>query len=475
MTNADFEKRKVKQGRIPKRYIISLLAFLGFCNVYMMRVNLSVAIVAMTRNYTVEYDDGTIEYHQDFDWDSGLQGIILSSFFYGYIATQIIGGMLAEKFGGRSLFGIGILSTAIFTLLSPLAALGGTWVFIFLRVLMGLVEGVTYPSMHEFWSRWAPPKEKSRLMTIAFSGSYVGTVFSMILCGLLAESLGWASIFYVFGGIGALWSISWFYFVKEHPDDDDSLSQEEYDILKNIREPQTQEDTSKTSSINKPPWKSIATSLPVWAIIVSHFSENWGFYTLLSDLPTYMYDVLDYDLKSSSFMSALPYIVMAVIVPIGGYIADSLIVKQILSTTNVRKLFTCVAYFGQAIFLMVTAFSSSKEQAIAGLTLAVGFGGFAISGFLVNHQDIAPKYAGTLMGITNCFATIPGMVSPTISGAIVSDKLQSQWQIVFFIAAGFYAFGSIFYMIFGSGEKQTWAEGNIKDNPTNESSPKETS
>lgn len=53
--------------------------------------------------------------------------------------------------------------------------------------------------MHALWSRWAPPLERSKLVTIAYSGSYVGTVVSMGVCGLLAEHLGWASIFYVAG------------------------------------------------------------------------------------------------------------------------------------------------------------------------------------------------------------------------------------------------------------------------------------
>jgi len=33
----------------------------------------------------------------DFNWDSEEQGLILGAFFYGYIATQIPGGILAEK------------------------------------------------------------------------------------------------------------------------------------------------------------------------------------------------------------------------------------------------------------------------------------------------------------------------------------------------------------------------------------------
>lgn len=55
------------------------------------------------------------------------------------------------------------------------------------------------------------------------------------------------------------------------------------------------------------------------------------------------------------------------------------------------------------------------------ITIAVGLGAFAWSGFAVNHLDIAPQYASIIMGIGNTFATIPGIVSPLITGALVSD------------------------------------------------------
>jgi hypothetical protein len=67
-------------GVIPRRYTVAILAFLGFSNIYSLRVNLSVAIVSMTKRS--EFDS----------WDSRTRGLILSAFFYGYILTQIPGG-----------------------------------------------------------------------------------------------------------------------------------------------------------------------------------------------------------------------------------------------------------------------------------------------------------------------------------------------------------------------------------------------
>ncbi len=57
-----------------------------------------------------------------FAWDSQTQGLVLGSFFYGYVLTQYPGGRAAELYGGKWVFGVGIAATALFTLLTPVAA-----------------------------------------------------------------------------------------------------------------------------------------------------------------------------------------------------------------------------------------------------------------------------------------------------------------------------------------------------------------
>lgn len=128
-----------------RRYLVVLMAFFGFFNVYALRVNLSVAIVAMTENKTIEHENGDVTYEQDFNWSSMQKGLVLSSFFYGYITTQFIGGYVASKIGGNLVFGVGIGMTALLTLLTPIAAKTNVYVLIAIRIIEGVFEGVTFP------------------------------------------------------------------------------------------------------------------------------------------------------------------------------------------------------------------------------------------------------------------------------------------------------------------------------------------
>jgi MFS family permease len=76
-----------------------------------------------------------------FDWDEKTQGLILGAFFWGYLVTHMPGGILAEKFGGKWTLGLGILSTAVLTLLTPVVVkAGGASALIALRVVEGLGE-----------------------------------------------------------------------------------------------------------------------------------------------------------------------------------------------------------------------------------------------------------------------------------------------------------------------------------------------
>ncbi|XP_057337774.1 vesicular glutamate transporter 2.1-like [Microplitis mediator] len=432
-----------------RRYVVGVLAFFGFFTSYILRVNLSVAIVAMTSSSSGN--------EAEFNWDSKLQGLVLSSFFYGYISTQLLGGWLSARIGGKRVFGIGIAVTALLTLITPPLTRHSVYVLIALRIIEGIFEGVTYPCIHSIWANWAPPLERSKLATLAFSGSFVGTVFAMPACGIMAERLGWPSVFYIFGAIGLVWFAFWWHIVTDKPEDDPKISQSELDYIKRSLGNSNQQKTISH------PWKSILTSPAVWAIVAAHFSENWGFYTMLTQLPTFMSDVLNFKLEKTGFFSAVPYLVMSIVLQCSGHLADHLRSKNILSTTHVRKIFTCGAFLSQTIFMILAGFTATSTSAVTCLAVAVGLGGFAWSGFSVNHLDIAPQHASVLMGIGNTIATLPGIVSPLITGYIVQNKTAAEWRIVLIIAGTIYLIGAVIYGLFASGERQHWAREKNND------------
>lgn len=449
------------------RYALALLSSYGFFVVYSLRVNLSVAMVDMlnsTHQSTVNHSGTECPGHADpavrkhnhtasvYNWDSETQGWILSSFFYGYIVTQVPGGYLAGRFGPKWLMGLGILGTVIFTLLTPVAADLGAGYLIAVRVLEGIGEGVTFPAMYTMWAAWAPPLERSRLLTISYIGAQLGTVISLPVSGEIIYYLDWTYVFYIFGAVGLVWFILWALLVFDSPNTHPRISEEERlyitSSLKN----------ELSTSASNIPWRAIVTSTPLLAIVVAHFSYNWTFYTLLTLLPTYMNDILGFSIQQNGFLSALPYMGCAVVAVLSGQIADYLRETCKYRTVVVRKAFSLIGMIGPAVFLVAAGFTGCNYTlAVTFLTISSSLGGVSASGFNINHLDIAPSYAGILLGITNTFATIPGMVGPVIARALTQQKTFEEWQIVFYIAAAINLFGAIFYTVFGRGTVQSWA------------------
>ncbi|XP_009647624.1 vesicular glutamate transporter 2 [Egretta garzetta] len=407
---------------LPRRYIIAIMSGLGFCISFGIRCNLGVAIVDMVNNSTI---------HR--------------------------GGKIIKEVGTLpSVFGAAILLTSSLNMLIPSAARVHYGCVIFVRILQGLVEGVTYPACHGIWSKWAPPLERSRLATTSFCGSYAGAVIAMPLAGILVQYTGWSSVFYVYGSFGIVWYMFWLLVSYESPAKHPTITDEERRYI----EESIGESANLLGAMEKykTPWRKFFTSMPVYAIIVANFCRSWTFYLLLISQPAYFEEVFGFEISKVGILSAVPHLVMTIIVPIGGQIADFLRSRQILSTTTVRKIMNCGGFGMEATLLLVVGYSHSKGVAISFLVLAVGFSGFAISGFNVNHLDIAPRYASILMGISNGVGTLSGMVCPIIVGAMTKNKTREEWQYVFLIAALVHYGGVIFYGIFASGEKQPWAD-----------------
>uniref|UniRef100_A0A667X8J6 Sialin n=1 Tax=Myripristis murdjan TaxID=586833 RepID=A0A667X8J6_9TELE len=433
------------------RYGLAFLSSYGFFVAYALRVNLSVAMVDMvnsTHDTSGNHSSSVCSGHSSpvrpkhnhtasvYNWDSETQGWILGSFFYGYILTQVPGGYLASRFGAKWLMGLGILGTVIFTLLTPIAADLGAGYLIAVRVLEGIGEGVTFPAMYAMWAAWAPPMERSRLLTISYTGAQLGTVIALPLSGEICFYLDWTYIFYVFGAVGLLWFVLWALLVFNSPNTHPRISERERLYIT------TSLKNELSSSGGHIPWGSIVTSRPLWAIVIAHFSYNWTFYTLLTLLPTYMSDILGFSIQQNGMLSALPYIGCGLLAVMGGQVADYLRESCMYPTVAVRKAFSIAGMIGPAVFLVAAGYTGCNYiLAVTFLTVSSSLGGLSASGFNINHLDIAPSYAGILLGITNTFATIPGMVGPVIA------------RLNFF----FLLLPSTFYTLFGKGTVQPWA------------------
>ncbi|XP_067010450.1 putative inorganic phosphate cotransporter [Anabrus simplex] len=470
-SNKEYGTASAKLPLLGVRHIQGLLMFLCLLFAYALRVNLSVGIVAMMNNT----ENANFP---EYDWDDTSKANILSSFFWGYVVTQVPGGELAQRFGPKYLMFGSLIVGSLFAILTPLAASVGGWGLVCAsRVVQGLSQGVLFPSIHTLLAKWAPIEERGRMATYVYAGSQVGTIIAMPICGLLIpSSAGWPSVFYVFGGLGIAWAVLWFFMGSNRPSQHPFISEAERKYIED-----SIGSDSVDPSIRKPPtpWKAIFTSLPMWSIIIVHCGQNWGFWTLLTEMPSYMSYVLKFDIKDNSLLSALPYLVSWIMSFFFSFAADYIQKKNWMSLAASRKLFNTIAHWLPGIALIALAFTDDSTAAVALLTVAVGVNSATYVGFQLNHIDISPNFAGTMMGITNALANIMSILGPLFVGIVVTDQeSQYQWRVVFFVSAGFYFVGNLIFILFGKGTVQPWnepvyPEDAVKDQTTESRSDKE--
>ncbi|MDB4158682.1 MFS transporter [Gammaproteobacteria bacterium] len=419
----------------PVRFRIVFMSFMAVFICFIDRVNISVAIIPM---------------QAQFGWSEFQVGIILGSFYFGYIISMTFSGFLADKYGGKIVLAYGLFFWSLFTLITPAFAYSGFFFLILIRILMGLGEGVTFPAWHSIYARWIPFEERTRAIAITNSGISFGSVFGLVVTAMIIEGYSWEWVFYSFGALGILLFFFWQKMVTSYPEDHKSISNEELEYIK-AKAPAN----SAAPSI---PFLEVIKNRPFTAIVVATFCNNWALFTFLSYLPKFMSSSkemggLELELGSNLFILLIlvPSVVSVFALILGGISADMLI-KRGYKTIKVRKFFNSLGFFGAALFLFLLPFQSSIILVITLLCLTNLCSGLGAGGFGVNHADLGPKYTGSLFGISGSLGMVAAVLSPIIAGIIL--QATNSWTLIFHLCSGFLIFGGIYYLLFASADKQ---------------------
>ncbi|XP_050666153.1 sialin-like [Leptidea sinapis] len=464
---------------IPVRVNLWLMIFTACWVIYMLRVNMSLNLIAMVpeqsktntarlsqcsenkpvrstnyENENITADVGVVLTRvkdERFNWSADQQANILGAYFWCYPITSLIGGMAAERWGPRYVVLISSLASGVLTALSPVAARMGNVALVIVRFWLGFAGGFIYPALHVLVARWAPPAEKGKFIS-AMMGGTLGTVATWSLTGPLMEKYGWASAFYLPAALTFVWCALWWYLVADKPNEHPRISDSEKKYINDALGDKVQD------SKGLPPFKKICTSLPFLAMVVLHYGNLWGLYFIMTVGPKFVSSVLGFELKAAGVISALPYLARLLFATMFGAIGDCILARKLMRTTIIRKFFCLFSHIIPGVFLILMMYSGcSTALSVALITLSMGFNGAATLTNLQNHQDLAPNYAGTLYGIANFVGSTAGFVTPLITAYFTRNGDDfDHWRPVFYVGASVYIVSAIFFILFGSGKTQSW-------------------
>jgi len=428
----------------------------------MDKVNMSVAIIPMAL---------------DFGWSPAVSGIVHSSFFYGYMLCQLPSGYLSATKGGRRILpmGVGLWSGA--TALLPLAASTGVPGLCASRALVGLGEAVAPAAAIDLVARSMPPGERSRATSFVFGGLHLGSVLGLLAAPALIHAAGWRSVFVVFGGLGLVWVV-WFEALMAR------MAQSDPQLAALLAGSTTAASVTPGSAAvaadthaggdphhagplnpDQPiPYRAFLRSQPVQALCFTHFAHNYFHYTMLAWLPSYFTSTLNVDLMHAAQTALLPPVAGIVASAVAGPLADGLIERGV-PLPVVRKGIQGLSFVGPLACLYACCspdISTSPDVMVLLITVALGVSSLSLAGLYCTHQDMSPKYASALLGLTNTVGAMPGILGVATVGWLY-DTTHS-WEAALFAP-------SMLCMVAGAVVYTLWASNAPTDFDAADNSP----
>ncbi|XP_006896940.1 PREDICTED: solute carrier family 17 member 9 [Elephantulus edwardii] len=395
---------------------------LGTCLLYCARVSMSVCAASMS---------------QDFGWSKTEAGVVLSSFFWGYCLTQVVGGHLGDCIGGEKVILLSATAWGLITAATPLLAhLGSAHLASMTcsRVLMGLLQGVYFPALTSLLSQKVRDSERAFTYSTVGTGSQVGTMVTGGVGSLLLDWYGWPSVFYFSGGLTLLW-VCYVY----------SYLLSKGDLLMALG---TLARSPPVARHTKVPWRQLFRKPAVWAAVFSQLSSACAFFTLLSWLPTFFRET--FPSSKGWIFNVVPWLVAIPASLFSGFLSDHLI-SHGYRTIVVRKFMQTMGLGLSSLFALCLGHTSSFCKSMVFASVSIGLQTFNHSGISVYIQDLAPSCAGFLFGVANTAGALAGVVGVYLGGYVI--ETTGSWNSLFNLVAVISNMGLCTFLVLGKAQR----------------------
>ena len=420
-----------------KRYLICLFCFLATCCAYVERTGFSVAFTSLCKTEEVP---------------ERVEGMVMGAFYWGYGLSQVPGGFLAQRFGGRITLVISFLGWSAASFLTPSTATNVVGMSA-ARVVVGIFQGFLIPSVHTVLSQWVLPHERAKATSLCTSGMYLGSAAAIqFLPGLARRFEDPSAIFRIDAVLGLTWLALWCWLGE------DVKHRESLIPVTTTQDSDKQQAAADSArkQMGPTPVASIMRHPAVWAIVVNNFAFHYTFYVVMNWMPTYFQSLIGRDLQSIGIGKPIPYIVMFAMSNVGGWLGDGLIDRG-YAVGTARKIVNSVGFWSTVALLLLMPAAQTVVQGLVILSLCLGACGLSRGGFSVNHMDIAPKYAGIVMGISNTAGTVSGIIGVSATGFVLESaggsEVRAGWYRSHALAAMLLIAASLYFMIAGRGTR----------------------
>jgi MFS family permease len=356
-------------------------------------------------------------------------GLVLSAFGYPYLLFQIFGGWIGDRFGPhKTLFVCGVIWAAA-TILTGLT--GGLVTLFFVRVLLGVGEGATFPVATRAMQMWTPPGRRGFAQGITHAFARFGNAVTPPIVAWLIALVTWRGSFVTLGCLSLFWVFTWFWYFRDSPADHPGVTPAELERLPN-------RGVAVRRQAPRVPWGPLARRmLPVTFV---YFCYGWTLWLYLNWLPSFFLNEYKLDLRQSAFFASAVFFAGVGGDWLGGELSDGILKR----TGNVRTARLCVVVLGfLGSFISLLPMFATRDLTLIALSLGAAFffAELVIGPMWAIPMDIAPKYSGTASGMMNTGSALAAILSPVAFGFIAD--VTGDWHLPFAGSLGLLLVGAI--------------------------------
>jgi sugar phosphate permease len=383
MTDQSFDAAEQPVGR--SRWTrVGAIVFISYLVAFADRSNIGVAAPLIAHDLAL---------------DMTVIGTLLSAFFWGYVLTQIPGGAIAQRIGPRRVVGTALIVTGIAACLTGLIA--DLRALLFVRVMLGIAEGVIWPSFAILFIRWFPGEERGRAVSVAQFAMPISTIVMAPLAGWMIDIVHWQMMFVMQGIPAIAMGLVFLRYVTDDPSTDKRISESERDYILRHRNQGTSDNAGFSAVLARPAVWLLGLASFFWIMVIFSFGL-W--------MPSLIKSFFQHGYSLTGVLTAVPFVFGALSMYLNARFSDRARVSKgwfVALPVVVAGIALLAQHYGPS-----TLAWSMLMFSIAGAGLYSGAGtwwSWAISMFPRNQ-------AGAAIGMMNIFASFGGIVGPMAVG-----------------------------------------------------------
>ena len=325
---------------------------------------------------------------------SGTQlGVLLSVFYYSYVAAMVPAGWLGERYGAHRVLAAGIAIWSFATLLTGFAT--GFWSVLLLRLLLGVGESAGFPCSSQLFASQLRLSQIDMANGVLGFSYLVGPAIGTVLGGLLMPIYGWRAVFVMFGALSLLciWPIGRI----------------------RLQRPARSADAPAAAA---PTFSLILKQRGLWGASLGLFASNYNFYFILAWLPDYLVKERGLSMGAMAAVAGSAYLINAVSALVAGWVVAAWTRTGRSPNVFYKSLmaFAHIASMGAMVGMMVLPMAGC----IACLCLfEIGVGVCSPGVYAIPQIIAGPGATGRWVGVQNACGNLAGVLAPMLTGIML--------------------------------------------------------